>query len=32
MDISIEDLSTVRNRNASNGDGPTGDSGENKDG
>lgn len=32
MDITVEDLATVRNRNVSSGDGPTGDSGENKDG
>lgn len=32
MDIIIEDLRTVRGRNDSGGDGPTGDSGENKDG
>jgi hypothetical protein len=32
MDITIEELTTVRSRNATDGDGPTGDSGENKDG
>lgn len=32
MEISVEDLTTVRSRNASQGDGATGDSGENKDG
>jgi hypothetical protein len=32
MDITIEDLSTIQGRNASQGDGATGDSGENKDG
>lgn len=30
--ITIEELPTVRGRNAMGGDGPTGDSGENKDG
>lgn len=32
MDITVENLETVRSRNANSGDGPTGDSGENKDG
>ena len=32
LDITVENLTTIRNRNALDGDGPTGDSGENKDG
>lgn len=34
LDITVEELTTVRNRNRSavDGDGPTGDSGENRDG
>jgi hypothetical protein len=32
MDITIEELTTVAGRRANNGDGATGDSGENKDG
>ncbi|MGH3820975.1 MAG: hypothetical protein ACRDRE_25190, partial [Pseudonocardiaceae bacterium] len=30
LDITVEELTTVRGRNALGGDGPTGDSGENK--
>ncbi len=32
LDITVEELTTVRSRNSVDGDGPTGDSGENKDG
>ncbi len=32
MDITIEELITIAGRNVDNGDGATGDSGENKDG
>lgn len=32
MDITVEELTTVQSRNASDGVGPTGDSGENRDG
>jgi hypothetical protein len=32
LDITVEELTTVHNRNAVDGDGPTGDSGENRDG
>ncbi len=31
-DITVEELTSIRSRNAVDGDGPTGDSGENKDG
>jgi len=32
LGITVEELPAIRGRNAVNGDGPTGDSGENKDG
>ncbi len=32
LDITVEELTTVRGRTAMDGDGPTGDSGENRDG
>lgn len=32
LEITVEDLPAVQNRSAADGDGPTGDTGENKDG
>lgn len=32
LDITVEELTTVQSRMVSDGDGPTGDSGENRDG